>query len=141
PAPMGIASTSECPREANHSWHLPVHERNDLHYPWTRRCHPAERAGTLDRRGRGWHGLWLSGPHYWLCPGHLPGLFAPRGRDLPPRCPCWLSMQCHRIVAPPLPRPAHRGPDPVSANLGKVERGTAGEPPLLPRLDLLPLST
>src|SRR5439155_9507878 len=62
PAPMGIASTSECPREANHSWHLPVHERNDLHYPWTRRCHPAERAGTLDRRGRGWHGLWLSGP-------------------------------------------------------------------------------
>ena len=28
---------------------------------------PLSGTGTLPRRGRGWHGLWVSRPHYWLC--------------------------------------------------------------------------
>ncbi len=60
-------------------------------------------------------------------------------RNISPGCSCRLTLQCHGIVAPPLPGPTYRGTYPIPAKLGKVECRIAGEPPLLSRPDLLPL--
>ena len=101
---------------------------------------PGRAAGPGPGGGRGGHRLRLPRRGHQLPAGALPGVLTPRGDHLAARRPRRLAADGRARSWPlgPVRRPDAARP--VPRRVGALGRRGAGEPPLVPRAELLPLA-
>ena len=135
-----LGSPLHTPGRAGRPGRLPLPQRRHLLHARLRRRDAGRPAGPVPGGGRGGPRLRLPRRGHQLPAGALPGVLAPRGR----RSRCSTPAPARRRRPPSCcsgwPGAATRRARPVPGGVGALGGRGAGEPPLVPGAELLPLA-